>query len=124
MNAWLLNEALRHPPTNLCRSAQGLGCVKTRRRATTIEQTFFQIALRRSKIGEQLLILVELRKFILVASQFFEFLHSLGHQLPHRLVAVVAAVPPKPAAPTPGLRRESLAHSAAGMNPSPTVIKS
>ena len=69
MNAWLLNEALRDPPTNLCRSAQ-------------------------------------------------------GHQLPHRLVAVVAAVPPKPAAPTPGLRSESLPHSAAGMNPSPTVIKS
>ena len=48
----------------------------------------------------------------------------MGHQLPHRLVAVVAAVPPKPAAPTPGLRSESLPHSAAGMNPSPTVIKS
>jgi len=45
-------------------------------------------------------------------------------QLPHRLVEVVAAVPPKPAAPTPGLRSESLPHSAAGMNPSPTVIKS
>jgi len=40
------------------------------------------------------------------------------HQLPHRLVAVVAEVPPKAAAPTPGLRSESLPCSAAGMNPS------
>jgi hypothetical protein len=30
------------------------------------------------------LILAELRKVILVASQFFEFLHSLGHSRPGR----------------------------------------
>jgi hypothetical protein len=52
------------------------------------------------------------------------FLHRLGHQLPHRLVAVVAAVPPKPAAPTPGLRSESLPPQCSGYEPSPTVIKS
>ena len=69
MNAWLLNEALRHPPTNLCRSAQ-------------------------------------------------------GHELPRHLAGSAVEVPPKPAAPTPGLRSESLPHSAAGMNPCPTVIKS
>ena len=34
-------------------SAMGLGCVKTRQRPTTIEQTFFEIAFRRSKIGER-----------------------------------------------------------------------
>jgi hypothetical protein len=38
------------------------------------------------------------RKTILVASQFFAFLHSLGQKLPHSLRAVVSALPPKAAA--------------------------
>jgi hypothetical protein len=39
------------------------------------------------------LVPLDWRKTILVASQFFAFLHSLGHFLPRGFVAVVAAVP-------------------------------
>ena len=52
------------------------------------------------------------------------FSHGLGHELSRHLAGSAVEVPPKPAAPTPGLRSESLPHSAAGMNPCPTVIKS
>jgi len=40
------------------------------------------------------LILAELRKVILVASQFFEFLHSLGHFRPIDDVCAMSAFPP------------------------------
>ena len=49
---------------------------------------------------------------------------ELGHELPRHLAGSAVEVPQKPAAPTPGLRSESLPHSTAGMNPCPTVIKS
>jgi hypothetical protein len=38
---------------------------------------------------------VDWRKAILVAAQFFAFLHSLGHQLPRRPAKGAAAVPLK-----------------------------
>jgi hypothetical protein len=40
------------------------------------------------------------RKTILVASQFFAFLHSLGQQLPHQEQAGVSGLPPITAAPS------------------------
>jgi hypothetical protein len=40
------------------------------------------------------LILAELRKVILVASQFFEFLHSLGHQRRFERKPRTSAYPP------------------------------
>ena len=49
---------------------------------------------------------------------------GVSHELPRDLAGSAVEVPPKPAAPTPGLRTKSLPHSAAGMNPCPTVIKS
>ena len=48
---------------------------------------------------------------------------ELGHELPRHLAGSAVEVPPKPAAPLRDYGA-SLPHSAAGMNPCPTVIKS
>jgi hypothetical protein len=63
---------------------------------------FLRNRIRVRKDSPALSVSLDWRKTILVASQFFAFLHSLGHEQPRHLTADATAMPPKAA--TAGVR--------------------